>query len=145
MTSIYYPFTGTTGYKKQLQLPGDSGIQLVSAMSIWVAIVLSLVLLLLIVGVIIGVLQSQSQCTTPGVIVCFYMQICTLTAYTQEVSSLELILQFSVSCLYINILLAAWKHQQEVACGHQYIAGSQVQWELFVCYIWLSRLAAWNI
>jgi len=42
-------------------------------MSTWVAIVLPLVLLLLIsiIGITIGVLQSQSQCATPGVIICF--------------------------------------------------------------------------
>jgi len=43
------------------------------AMSTWVAIVLPLVLLLLIsvIGITIGVLQSQSQCATPGVIIFF--------------------------------------------------------------------------
>ena len=66
-----------------LQLLGDTGVQLVSGhVAQWIAIVLSMVILVLVAGITSGiitaVLQSQSQCATPGVYHLLLKSVCAM-------------------------------------------------------------------
>ena len=60
----------------------------------------------------------------------------------------ELILQFLLATTPVNIhsitsCTVDWLHGGTTTWAS--IAGSQIQWKFFVCYICLPRLAAWNI